>query len=90
VEETDQRGRVTGLLAVTDLHNPGAYGPEKRHIDWHSVRSLWRVVVDDPSEPRVIEAAGGSTAESAWFSPSELPGLAVNDYARGVLRRYLT
>jgi ADP-ribose pyrophosphatase YjhB (NUDIX family) len=90
VEETAQRGRVVGLLDVTDLHNPGAFGPEKRTLDWHTVRSLWRVVVDDPSEPRVIEEAGGSTAESAWFEPSELPGLAVNDFARGVLRRYLS
>jgi 8-oxo-dGTP diphosphatase len=90
LEETAQRGRVTGLLAVTDYHNPRAMGPERRPMDWHTVRALYRVLVDEPGTPSVVEAAGGSTAEAAWFDRADLAGLRVNDFARGAISGYLT
>ncbi|MEN3304274.1 MAG: 8-oxo-dGTP diphosphatase [Micromonosporaceae bacterium] len=86
-EETDQRGRVTGLLDVTHLHRPGALGPEGYPIDWHTVRSLYRVVVDEPSVP-VVNEHGGSTAEAQWFPRAELARLRLNGLARDVINRY--
>jgi ADP-ribose pyrophosphatase YjhB (NUDIX family) len=84
-EETDQRGRVTELLDVTHLHRPGARGPEGYPIDWHTVRSLYRVVVDEPSVPTVTER-DGSTAEARWFQRGELGRLRLNGLARSTLR----
>ena len=52
VEEAGQLGRVTGLVDVTHLHNPAALGPEGRPMDWHSVRVIYRVVVDAPDRSR--------------------------------------
>lgn len=86
-EETDQRGRVTGLLDVTHMHRPTALGPEGYPIDWHTVRSLYRVEVDEPSVPRVVED-GGSTAEARWFGRAEVAGLRLNTLARDVINRY--
>ncbi len=88
-EETDQRGRVTELLDVTHLHRPGARGPEGYPIDWHTVRSLYRVTVDEPSSPIVTEL-NGSTAEARWFARTEVTGLRLNTFARDVINRYLT
>jgi 8-oxo-dGTP diphosphatase len=87
-EETGQRGRVRELLDVTHFHNPTALGPERRRIDWHTVRVLFRVTVDEPTDARVTEAAGGSTAEAAWFTPGDLGELTVNAFADDVLRRH--
>jgi ADP-ribose pyrophosphatase YjhB (NUDIX family) len=89
LEETAQRGRVTELLAVTDFHNPRAMGPERRPMDWHTVRALYRVLVDEPGAPSVVEAAGGSTAEAAWFEWAELATLRVNDFVRGAIAAHL-
>jgi 8-oxo-dGTP diphosphatase len=86
-EETDQRGRVTELLDVTHLHRPGARGPEGYPLDWHTVRSLYRVVVDEPSVPRVNER-DGSTADAAWFRRAELTRLRLNTLARDVINKY--
>lgn len=99
VEETDQVGVVTGLLAVSSFHNPAALGPEGRPMDWHTVRTLFRVKVAAPSTPRVVEAHGGSTAECRWFFPDELgrgrggdgaqsDGVRLNDFARTALRQH--
>ena len=87
VEETAQRGRIVGLLGVSHHHNAGALGPEGTPIDWHVVRVLFRVRVDAPTEPRVTEAAGGSTDAAGWFTPAQLPGLRLTDVARTALRR---
>jgi ADP-ribose pyrophosphatase YjhB (NUDIX family) len=78
-EETGQRGEITGLLGVTHRRSPGAIGPEGYPIDWHRVRALYRVLVPVPSPPRVTEAAGGSTAAAAWFTPAELPDLSMTE-----------
>src|SRR5262249_44649689 len=82
-EETAQRGEVTELLAVSHRHNPAALGPEGYPIDWHTVRALFRVLVPVPDEPRVTEAAGGSTLDAAWFEPAELGALELTEVARG-------
>jgi ADP-ribose pyrophosphatase YjhB (NUDIX family) len=82
VEETDQTGRVTGLLDVTHYHNPRAHGPEGRPMDWHTVRALYRVIVDVPGVPSVIEASGGSTAEARWLTRGDLPKVPLNEFAR--------
>ena len=89
LEETSQIGRVTGLLAVSHRHDPAAMGPEGVPIDWHVVRALFRVAVDEPGEPAVTELAGGSTAAAAWFAPGELTGLPLTEVARSAVRRWV-
>lgn len=88
-EEANQTGRVIRLLDVTDFHNPAAMGPEGRPMDWHTVRVLYRVEVDDPVAPRVTEAAGGSTSDAAWFRPAELRRLRLNQFARSSIGGHL-
>ncbi|MGC9666687.1 NUDIX hydrolase [Planosporangium sp. 12N6] len=84
-EEADQRGRITELLGLSSGHNPAAVGPEGYPIDWHVVRVHYRVAVDEPSHPRVIEGAGGSTARAAWFRPGELADLRLTLSAKRVI-----
>ncbi|MFI7070241.1 NUDIX hydrolase [Micromonospora sediminicola] len=81
VEEAGQLGRVVDLLAVDNLHNPGALGPERRPLDWHGIRVIYRVRVDAPTEAVVTEQAGGSTARAAWFAPAEVAALRMTDVA---------
>jgi 8-oxo-dGTP diphosphatase len=87
VEETSQRGRVTGLLDVSHRHDPAALGPEGVPIDWHVVRVLFRVRVDAPTEPVVTEAAGGSTEAAGWFTPAQAAALATTEVARAGMRQ---
>jgi ADP-ribose pyrophosphatase YjhB (NUDIX family) len=84
-EETDQVGEVTGLLEVSHRHNPAALGPEGYPIDWHVVRVLYRARVAVPTEPRVTEAAGGSTAEARWFSREEALALPLTEISARAL-----
>lgn len=86
-EETDQVGRISGLLDVTHVRNPRALGPEGYPIDWHAVRATYRVLVEAPTEPRVTEAAGGSTARAAWFDPAEAAKLPLTDVAAAAVSR---
>ncbi|MEV5763340.1 NUDIX domain-containing protein [Micromonospora sp. NPDC052213] len=81
VEESGQLGRVVELVGVDNLHNPAALGPEGRPLDWHGIRVVYRVAVDAPTEPRVTELAGGSTARAAWFTPDQLAGLRLTEIA---------
>ncbi|MFR9780362.1 NUDIX hydrolase [Micromonospora sp. MS34] len=81
VEEAGQLGRVVDLMAVDNLHNPAALGPEGRPLDWHGVRVIYRVRVDAPTEAVVTELAGGSTARAAWFAPDQVRGLPMTDVA---------
>ncbi|PZF86029.1 NUDIX hydrolase, partial [Micromonospora deserti] len=87
VEESGQLGRVVELVGVDNLHNPAALGPEGRPLDWHGVRVIYRVAVDTPTEPRVTELAGGSTARAGWFTPEQLAGLPLTEVAARVLDR---
>jgi ADP-ribose pyrophosphatase YjhB (NUDIX family) len=88
-EETGQRGRVVRLLDVTHFRNPAAMGPEGRPLDWHTVRVLYRVMVDDPTSPRVVEATGGSTDRVAWYDRVDLSGIRLNQFARSVIAAHL-
>ncbi|NJP33224.1 NUDIX hydrolase [Micromonospora thermarum] len=85
VEESGQLGRVVGLIDVDNLHNPAALGPEGYPLDWHGVRVIYRVAVDEPTEPRVTELAGGSTEQAAWFDVGQLAGLPLTDIATRAL-----
>jgi 8-oxo-dGTP diphosphatase len=84
-EEAGQVGRVVELMFVSHHHNPAALGPEGHPMDWHAVRAVFRVAVDRPTAPRVVEAAGGSTAAARWFGPDELAGLGLTDVAATAL-----
>lgn len=86
-EETGQRGRITGLVGVSHRHNPAAMGPEGYPIDWHTVRVMYRVTVDQPTTPMVTEAAGGSTARAAWFTQAELRKIPLTEVASELARR---
>ncbi|MEU7846261.1 NUDIX domain-containing protein [Micromonospora parva] len=81
VEEGGQVGRVVELLGVNNLHNPAAYGPEGRPLDWHGVRVIYRVLVDVPTDATVTESAGGSTARAGWFTRAEAVDLPLSDIA---------
>jgi 8-oxo-dGTP diphosphatase len=84
-EETSQRGRVTGLLGVSHRYDPGALGPEGQPIDWHTIRVLFRVEVDVPTEAVVTEEAGGSTSQAGWFTRDEIDKLELTEIARGAV-----
>jgi 8-oxo-dGTP diphosphatase len=86
-EETGQIGVVGELLMIEHLHNPSAYGPEKRPIDWHTVRSVFRVAVGDPGNP-IVHDLGGSTDAAAWFTRAELGGLNLNRFAKVVISEF--
>ncbi|WP_412541561.1 NUDIX domain-containing protein [Longispora sp. K20-0274] len=85
-EETGQTGRITTLLSVTNMHNPAAWGPEGRAMDWHGVRVTYRVIIDTPSDP-VVGEVGGSTAAAGWFTPKEAVALRLNRPALEALNR---
>jgi ADP-ribose pyrophosphatase YjhB (NUDIX family) len=87
VEESGQLGRITDLIDVTHLHNPAAWGPEDRPMNWHAVRAIYRVEVDVPTEPRVTEAPGGSTAAAGWYTVAEAAALPLTDVAAMALER---
>ncbi|WP_018810161.1 NUDIX hydrolase [Salinispora pacifica] len=81
VEESGQVGRVVRLIGVDSFHHPSRVGPEGRPLDWHTVRAIYTVVVEEPTEARVLELAGGSTARASWFGVDELSGLRLSDIA---------
>ncbi|GAA4597515.1 hypothetical protein GCM10023107_41380 [Actinoplanes octamycinicus] len=85
VEETSQRGRLTGLIAVGHRYDPAALGPEGVPMDWHVIRVVYRVRVDDPVPAVVTEAAGGSTDRASWFTPAEVAGLPLTELAQEAL-----
>ena len=89
IEETSQRGRVTGLIGVSHRHDAAAYGPEGVPVDWHVVRVLFRVAVDAPTEAVVTEAAGGSTAAAGWFTLGQAAELRLTEIARTAVRGLL-
>ncbi|WP_025616666.1 NUDIX hydrolase [Salinispora cortesiana] len=77
VEETGQTGRLVELLGVASHRDAASLGPEGYPIDWHGVRAFYRVVVDRPAPPTVIDV-GGSTCEARWFAKEELGALPVD------------
>ncbi|MFI5935642.1 NUDIX hydrolase [Actinoplanes sp. NPDC051494] len=87
LEEAGQRGRVTALLGTSHRYDPAALGPEGVPVDWHVVRVLFRVFVDRPTEPVVLEEAGGSTSAAGWFDQVTAGNLPLTEVAAGALRR---
>ncbi|WP_020520381.1 NUDIX hydrolase [Catelliglobosispora koreensis] len=85
-EETSQHGTVGRPLRVGHKHHPVAMGPEGEPYDWYTVRAIFEVFVPEPTAAVVTEAAGGSTARSAWFTRDELGQLPLSDLARGELQ----
>lgn len=84
-EETSQQGRILRLLGVGHRYDPAAMGPEGVPLDWHVIRVLYQVKVDEPTVAAVTEAAGGSTAEAAWFGPAELDNLPLTELSRNAV-----
>jgi 8-oxo-dGTP diphosphatase len=82
VEETGQRGRVGALLQVSHRYDAAALGPEGVPVDWHVIRVIYRVLIDDPTEPEVTEAVGGSTEVAAWYTPADAAKLPLSEIAR--------
>jgi ADP-ribose pyrophosphatase YjhB (NUDIX family) len=77
-EETGQTGRLVSLVGVASHRDAASLGPEGYPIDWHGVRAFYRVMVDRPTRPRVLDA-GGSTAQARWFRLDDVPGLPVTE-----------
>ncbi len=77
-EETGQRGRLLTLLGVASHRDAASLGPEGYPIDWHGVRAFYRVMVDQPTRPRVVDT-GGSTAAARWFSAGRLADLPMTE-----------
>jgi ADP-ribose pyrophosphatase YjhB (NUDIX family) len=77
-EETGQRGRLVELLGVASHRDAASLGPEGYPIDWHGVRAFYRVLVNRPTRPRVLDA-GGSTAEARWFDAADLGTLPLTE-----------
>lgn len=84
-EETGQHGRVGELIGVRHHHDPAALGPEGHPVDWHVVQALYRVSVDRPTIPVVVEAAGGSTAAAGWFTRAETGALPLSALAAATI-----
>ncbi len=84
-EETSQRGRIAGLLTVGHRYDPAALGPEGVPMDWHVIRVVYRVEVDEPVIAAVTEAAGGSTDRASWFTPGEVAELPLTELAQEAL-----
>lgn len=87
IEETSQHGRILELLGVGHRYDPAALGPEGVPLDWHVIRVTYRIRVDEPTDAAVTEAAGGSTAEAAWFTRAELSNLSLTELTREALVR---
>jgi 8-oxo-dGTP diphosphatase len=87
IEETAQRGRITGLLSVSHRHQRDAVGPERVAIDWHGVRVVFRAEVDQPTVPRVLEG-NGSTVAASWFTPADALALDLTEVAYEAVAQY--
>lgn len=74
VEETGQYGRLVELLGVASHRDAASLGPEGYPIDWHGVRAFYRVMVDAPTEVRVGDV-GGSTSAARWMALKEVADL---------------
>lgn len=83
-EESGQRGGVGRLISVSSHHRTGQPGPHSPRTDIHAVWVFFHVHVSHPGEPRVLDLEG-STSEAAWFTPEDLPHLALSTTARRAL-----
>jgi len=78
VEETGQAGRLIELLGVASHRDAASLGPEGYPIDWHGVRAFYRVVVDAPTEVRIHDV-GGSTSAAVWMPLKQVTALPADD-----------
>jgi len=78
VEETGQAGRLIELLGVASHRDAASLGPEGYPIDWHGVRAFYRVIVDAPTEVRIHDV-GGSTSAAVWMPLKQVAALAADD-----------
>ncbi|MDQ2758586.1 MAG: NUDIX domain-containing protein [Actinomycetota bacterium] len=69
-EESGQVVEVTGLATITSSHWVGR-APHGRLEDFHAVRIAYWARCPHPTDP-VVHDVGGTTAESAWVTVSEL------------------
>jgi 8-oxo-dGTP diphosphatase len=74
-------------LARELYEDPSALGPEGVPLDWHTIRVVYHVTVSEPTAATVTEAAGGSTAEAAWFTAEQAGNLPLTELARDALGR---
>jgi hypothetical protein len=74
---------------VASHRDPASLGPEGYPIDWHGVRAFYRVMVDQPTRPRVLDA-GGSTAAARWFYTAQLADLPVTEVTQEALAQTAT
>ncbi len=93
VEETGQHGEIGDLLRVSHRHDsgprprvrpPGSRVRTRRAIDWHAVRAIYAVRVPTPTNPRVIER-DGSTSAAGWFPVERARELTLTEVARDAL-----
>jgi 8-oxo-dGTP diphosphatase len=75
---------VIDLTSVSHRHQRDAVGPERVPMDWHGVRVVFRVRVDAPTTPRVLDS-GGSTESASWFTPAEALTLQLTEVARDAI-----
>jgi 8-oxo-dGTP diphosphatase len=87
-EETGQKGTIGELLIVSHRHQTDAFGPEGVPIDWHGVRVVFRVRVEDPTPARVLDG-GGSTVEAGWFGRDEALRLPLTEVALEMITDHL-
>ena len=76
--ETGQAGRLIELLGVASHRDAASLGPEGYPIDWHGVRAFYRVVVDAPTEVRIHDV-GGSTSAAVWMPLKQVSELPADD-----------
>ncbi len=86
-EETSHQGRIETLLSVGHRYDPAALGPEGVPLDWHVIRVVYRVRVDEPGIATVTEAAGGSTDRASWFTRGEVAELPLTELAQETLAK---
>jgi ADP-ribose pyrophosphatase YjhB (NUDIX family) len=88
-EETGQHPVIGELLSLSHRYQADARGPEGRPMDWHGVRVVYRVHIEEPTEARVLDR-GGSTADAAWFTPEEAQRLQLTEVAQEALAQYVS
>ena len=83
-EESGQDVALTALRTISSSHWIGR-GPTGRLEDFQAVRIIFDATCVDPTDP-VVHDVGGTTERSAWVSDDDLPGVALTDSWRALLR----
>ncbi|MFC4561759.1 NUDIX hydrolase [Nocardiopsis mangrovi] len=83
-EETGQDAGVGGVVGIAHHARNAQMGPEGAPVDIYAVWVFFHAHIADPRPLRVTETAG-STADCAWFTPEELPGIRLSATSRRAL-----